>query len=65
MEEKSEEYSEPPDGWCTHMALCSDQLAQATNSMAEAAQPRNEEGLDTGGRGGLTWQVHCEFVESF
>jgi len=20
---------------------------------------------DTGGRGGLTWQVHCEFVESF
>jgi hypothetical protein len=21
--------------------------------------------LDTGGRGGLTWQAHCEFVESF
>ena len=20
---------------------------------------------DTGGRGGLTWQAHCEFVESF
>jgi len=20
---------------------------------------------DTGGRGGHTWQVHCEFVESF
>jgi hypothetical protein len=22
-------------------------------------------GTDTGGRGGLTWQAHCEFVESF
>ena len=21
--------------------------------------------IDTGGRGGHTWQVHCEFVESF
>jgi hypothetical protein len=21
--------------------------------------------LHTGGRGGLTWQAHCEFVESF
>jgi hypothetical protein len=24
-----------------------------------------EETVVTGGRGGLTWQAHCEFVESF
>ena len=40
----------------------------ATMSSEPNANGRVKGGLsvgDTGGRGGLTWQVHCEFVESF
>jgi chromosome segregation ATPase len=39
-------------------------VSEVEDAMMEESRDDGEE-VVTGGRGGLTWQAHCEFVESF
>ena len=41
------------------------QVQRVEEETKEALDCMNKHFEDTGGRGGLTWQAHCGFVESF
>jgi len=60
------EEEQAPQCACTqHPPQLAEDVAMRLADVSPALVPIEEEAPPTGGRGGHTWQVHCEFVESF